>query len=73
MGKQDTKMVLLSLPTGTAVQRRFLIASVAIALLAFSIYPKIDPAAFAQALKGPNVDTIKFIEYSDENIALEEL
>ncbi len=66
-------MILLSPPSGTAVQRRFLVAIAAMALLVFPIYANLDPAAFAQGLKGPNVDTIKFIEYSDESIALEEL
>src|SRR5881628_516977 len=51
--------------------RKGVLTILPICLLAFSTFVNVGLPAHAQPIvKGPNADNIKFIQYSDENIAL---
>jgi len=51
--------------------RKEILAALPICLLILSAFANLGAPAYSQApVKGPNVDSVKFTQYSDENIAL---
>ena len=55
------------------MQKPSILAFLVFILLCFSTFTMVTTPSIAQTSKGPNVESIKFTEYSDENIALEEV
>lgn len=66
------KNILKLLEVYTVLKPRILAFTLLI-LLCFSTFTMATTTSIAQTQKGPNVDSIRFTEYADENIALEEV